>query len=329
MNILPISFFIFALLALPAMAVTHSMTGNMSTDWGVNLTKAYDDDKNIGSGNEPTSYAGWVPKDSSVDWIVENNIDKRYEPNKIWIGSTDLFVWAGGKYGTHKMKTGTSNSIVNYDEPTIYCTDQKREYIQPAGGEAYDIEALYFDDDNQYAYLAIVTSMPEGGAGGFKMGDIALDLTDQTGKLENDTTIPYEFGIKVLENSTTNLKVGNIVSQPIWTKPPSYEFENGYPLTIESGRVVGSGTVEYFASNIPSDNDVSNSIIEVRIPRNLIGNPTAGQLSNIHLTIGCGNDVIELTPVKFKTNVPEFPSVALPVAAIIGILFVFGRRNKE
>jgi len=28
-------------------------------------------------------------------------------------------------------------------------------------------------------------------------------------------------------------------------------------------------------------------------------------------------------------NIPEFPTVAIPVAAILGIMFIFGRRNKE
>jgi len=28
------------------------------------------------------------------------------------------------------------------------------------------------------------------------------------------------------------------------------------------------------------------------------------------------------------TNVPEFPTVAIPVAAVLGLIFVFGRRKE-
>ena len=75
--------------------------------------------------------------------------------------------------------------------------------------------------------------------------------------------------------------------------------------------------------------NVSNYIIEAKIPKSALGNPTVGQTSNIHVTIGCGNDLIELTPVTFKTDIPEFPSMAMPVAAILGLMFIFGNRKKE
>lgn len=38
--------------------------------------------------------------------------------------------------------------------------------------------------------------------------------------------------------------------------------------------------------------------------------------------------VIWVQPVT-SANVPEFPSVALPVAAILGLMFIFGRRKQE
>jgi len=30
-----------------------------------------------------------------------------------------------------------------------------------------------------------------------------------------------------------------------------------------------------------------------------------------------------------KTNIPEFPTIALPIAAILGLMFIFGRRKQE
>jgi hypothetical protein len=331
LNILPVGLFIFALLALPALAATYTIDGDLS-DWGVDLSKAYSDDSHYNPISDTNSYVGWKPTNSSVDWIVENNIGRQYTAGILFIGSTDLFVWAGSKYGTHKIKTGDKESIDDYVEPYIYCTDQKQNYIQPAGGEAYDIEALYFDDDSQYAYFAIVTSVPPVGTNGHLMGDIALDINDSNSKLSNGTTIPYEYGIKVIGNS--KFPSGAVVYQPTWTTPASNEFPNDYPFTIVAGTVIGTPEnspirIQYTTTNIPIDNIASNSVIELRIPKSKIGNPPVGQLSNIHLTIGCGNDLIELKPVKFKANIPEFPSIVLPVAAIMGIILILGRRKNE
>jgi hypothetical protein len=36
-----------------------------------------------------------------------------------------------------------------------------------------------------------------------------------------------------------------------------------------------------------------------------------------------------ITPVTPSTQVPEFPSLALPVAGIMGLMFIFGNRKKE
>lgn len=334
LNILPVGLFIFALLALPAMAVQHTVDGDL-TDWGVTLSDAYIKDE---ANNRASDGTGWMPGSAypTVDWIVENNICKNYEAGKLRYGGTDLFVWAGNKYGTHKTKTGTSGSVSDYEELLIKCQVQsEQEYIQPAGGEAYDIEALYFDDDPQYAYFAIVTSVPQGGSGGHLMGDIALDLKDDIDStLTGGTIVPYEYGIKVIGGS--GFVSGALVSKPEWTKPDSNDFPENYPYTMKGGTGTVIGTpadssiqIKYTNNNIPDDNGLPNYVIELRIPRNKIGNPNAGQLSKIHLTIGCGNDVIDLNPVKFKTNIPEFPSIVLPVAAIMGIILILDRRNKS
>lgn len=334
-NILPLSLFIFALLALPAMAGTHQMSGKLSDDWDVNLLDAYGGDKTFSDHNQIGVSENWIPKKfPSADYIIENNIDpvrvdKKIEPFTDWTGYAAT--------GTHIIKNGLMDSYQQYDEPTIGPVSG-RIYCQPAGGEAYDIEALYFDDDNTYMYLAIVTSVPEVGSDGWKMGDIALDISDKDGKvIDSTSTVPYEYGIKVLEGGKVKeggiektIKPGTILYQPTWTKPASYEFPENYPYTIDSGTPASTkADILYTSTGIPNDNGVSNSIIEVRIPRSAIGSPSKDQLSYIHLTIGCGNDFIELKPVKFKSYIPEFPSIVIPIAAVMGIILIMGRRNKE
>ncbi len=40
------------------------------------------------------------------------------------------------------------------------------------------------------------------------------------------------------------------------------------------------------------------------------------------------NEITDETSVTIYTTVPEFPTVALPVAAILGLAFIFGRRKE-
>lgn len=342
LNILPISLFICALLALPAIADTHGMTGNISKDWGVNLQKAYAEDLS----KVYTDPNGWIPKSSNVDWIAENNIDSNYNVGDYSYGGTDLFVWAGSRTGTHLQKIGSSSSISPYKEGLIYCTYQSQNYIQPAGGEPFDSEAMYFDDDSQYVYIAIITSLNPQGTGDYKPGDIGIDLDNNAGTIDEtkDPSGGYEYGIK-----TTGTNKGLIRYKPTWSYPN--DFQESTPCTFDesTGDKLGGnpkGTadvkvdckfqdvtdaypeaIEYLDNSHTQSSP--NYIIELKIPRSVIGNPTKGQLANIHITCGCGNDNIELNQIEFKSDIPEFPSIVLPVAAIMGIILILDRRNKK
>lgn len=330
-NILPVSFLLLTLLSLPAMADSYNINGDLS-DWGVNLQKAYS------GANDADS--GWIPSGHpNVDWIAENNIDSKYKLN-IDPSYPD---WTGySATGAHMKGTGSTSSI--YEEPKLVHHDGWSDslgrggyYLQPSGGEPYDIEALYFDDDAQNMYIAIVTSLsPDGHTDEYSRhtdpGDIALDV-DNKG---NTGTYGYEYGIKT--------DTGLIRRYPTWTiRTTDFTTSEPYKFNANSGSAVGPGGADVRAdlkyvrvTNAPEEvnygstkKSYDNYIIEARIPKSALGNPSVGQTSNIHVTMGCGNDEIELIPVTFKTQIPEFPSVALPVAAILGIMFILGRRNKE
>jgi hypothetical protein len=330
-TMLPLSFLLFTILSLPAVADSYNINGDLS-DWGVNLQKAYSGDSDADKG--------WIPNGHpNVDWIVENNIDPKYKNNK------DLSYpdWTGySAIGAHSKGTGSTSVI--YEEPKLvhhdwWSSSNGRDdyYLQPAGGEPCDIEALYFDDDAQNMYIAIVTSLsPNGYTDEYSRhtdpGDIALDI-DNKGNTGN---YGYEYGIKT--------DTGLIRRYPTCTIPTTdFTTSKPYKLNPSSGSSIGPEGTEAYANlkyvkvtNAPEQVNYGstkrvyeNYIIEAKIPKNAIGNPTAGQTSNIHITMGCGNDVIELIPVTFKAQIPEFPSIALPVAAILGIIFILGRRNKD
>jgi hypothetical protein len=348
LNILPVSFFIFALLALPAMATSHGMTGNLYADWGVNLNQAYIDD----AAHSTSNSQNWVPSSSTADYVIENNIDP----------STNGHDWTGYySTGTHLMKNA------DYQNPTTFIESMLGSYYSPAGGEPFDIEALYFDNDASNVYIAVVTSMGingydlqdnnlhdyEYGAstndnGHIEPGDIAIDL---------DNNNVYEYGVitHADEGETdANSRTGHLILNPSWSQSnlglsqnPGNDADfvsgkstdkNGISMRYDSLPTI-SETVKYnnayrttFSGNdLPPEKltrTVTKNLIEISIPREKLGSPSDTTLGNIHLTIGCGNDVIELKKVKFD-SVPEFPSMVLPVAAILGIIFVLDRRNKK
>jgi hypothetical protein len=299
-SLLPLGIFMLTILALPAMADTYSVTDGSISDWGVNLGTAYSGDVSS------THYSdGWKPiGHDNVDYIIENNENG---------------------YGTHIKKTGSMSSPQAYVELPI--TDYSGvSHTQPSGGEDYDIEAMYFDDDNSSIYIAIVTSLPPGGKDGWKLGDIALDITHNDGKTGDAV---YEYGIQTLQNGSVT--AGTVIKNPTWDDPASSQFPSNGPFNCSGGVSVGSGTLKYSSVTQTESgrSPTTNYIVEAKIPKSEIGNPSAGQLADLHLTIGCGNDEIELSPVQFNTNIPEFPTVVLPFAAVMGLMLIFGRRNKD
>ena len=273
-NILPISFLLFALLALPAMADTYSVDGDIS-DWGVDLSKAY--------GTASDNETGWIPiSHNGVDFIVENNIDPRYN------NGFPLFDHAGSVIGAHMQRNGTSSSISPYEEPRPKGSDGY-VYIQPASGEDYDLEALYFDDNNTDIFIALVTSVNPRGTGDMKLGDIALDIN-------NDGR--YEYGVNTsASGSSTN---GTIIENPGWNKTQYFVDSDPYKMT--SGSFAGKGNVTVRQVSVkekikkPGQAEVQkdNWVLEASLPKSVFENLSPDQKSGIHITITCENDEIEL-----------------------------------
>lgn len=85
----------------------------------------------------------------------------------------------------------------------------------PSGGERYDVEALYFDNDDDYFYLAVITSVPHlrnygnGNIGvgvrdtrysnvWVRPGDLVLDLGLGSARAErNSTAWRYNYGLDI------------------------------------------------------------------------------------------------------------------------------------
>jgi len=100
-----------------------------------------------------------------------------------------------------------------------------------SGGERYDVEALYFNNDDDYFYLAVITSVPhlrDYGNGNIgvgvldtrysnvwvRPGDIVLDLGLGSARAErNSTSWSYNYGLDIThENRDQTTAYGNFPS---------------------------------------------------------------------------------------------------------------------
>jgi hypothetical protein len=72
------------------------------------------------------------------------------------------------------------------------------------------------------------------------------------------------------------------------------------------------------------NNNLDSGVLEITLGDIPIG-------SNIVFNVQIDDDVVPIhaTASRRITAVPEFPTVALPVAAILGLVFIFGRKKEE
>jgi hypothetical protein len=211
----------------------------------------------------------------------------------------------------------------------------------PWGGEPWDVEALYLAQDSSNIYLAAITSMPQAGLFGNHSShdstpaDLAMHFKTVPG-----AKLGFEYGVKLGSQKTPgHYNPGDIVYLPDWQ-------ENGYILpaipdvmkspALPGGGVVGQAQIAYTSSWINHVDHGSNQyVIELVIPKTDVGlannvgiNSAATAvstrnvaLSNFLLTQNCEND---------RIFVPEFPTIAVSVGAILGMIFViYSVRRKD
>ena len=284
-----------SLLLLAQMGISSAQTITIDgdlIDWGV----------------DPAS-GDWTPDIPAVKFVVENwNYDPAYSGPVI--GST----------------------ADNNDPGTEYC----------------DIEAFYVLDgyqigDKNYVYFAIITSMPENGVpwGTHKLFqcDLALDLDD-------DGT--YEYGIKLTDGQkcdpgpggecTVDAPIGAVFHDPVWDKinPSSISQSNWGWANIVGGTQVGvlnpstnGGKIVYalysWQETNYNDNRKYNYVIEMKVPKSLLGISSGSGTANLVSAVSCTNDVVKIFQLHYQ--IPEFPVILIPIGIILG--FFYYHRNKQ
>lgn len=261
----------------PAVATSictkHATDGSLG-DWGLTALK-----NNASWGMNST----WVPN-AGIQFIVKDNYN------------TKAALYSNYPSGVHIYGTGSSYSF--YDDPQVMYKGGYPVW-EPYGGELYNLEAFYFDQDSNCIYVTVITSESPTAQGDAAPADFAMNLDNNssTGKWG------YEYGVKLESYHTRNnpLTQFGLYYLPDWQQPPyiplnrpSY-FDNGTYISQVKGVYKelkddnGNGVYDVGDS---SGKAYPNYIIQLAIPKDEVGNPTNVGFDSFHFSDYCGNDHI-------------------------------------
>ena len=284
----------------PVWAIT--VDGDLS-DWGLSALS--------GPASDWSQEATWLPA-NGVSYIIEDNNDP-------------LQIGLPGYYHDGVHIKGSSSIYQPYKENPLKLKSGPI-VASPFGGESYDNQAIYMTQDPTTIYIAVVTSTAQAGnpPGGHdsQPGDLGFNFGPASGE-----EYELEYGVKLgTQNSVGNYLPGTIVYLPDWQElgyvtPPTADVMKS-PALPGGNDNAGSAQIAYTESWINHDDfGYPNYVIELAIPKSALGNPGNIGLNQIHLTQNCQNDHI---------FIPEFPSIAVSLGAIIGlVVIVFSIKNKE
>ncbi len=226
----------------------------------------------------------------------------------------------------------------------------------PGGDEPYDVEAMYFDDDPNNVYIAVVTSfpIPPGLTEARKpyrhdpqeivTGDIALDLGLNAPAADG---FRYDYGVNLNhEKRTANggvfngSTVGNEVYRTAnsdWYLGNPHVSASGHSMTNFdpnytgfSGSLAGTAQVNAYEYTFPGgkeENGFPTYVIEATIPKSILVGLAPGQQVGVSWLPGCRNDSGNFVGDIDAQAVPE-PATLL-LFAMGGAALAAGKRIRN
>ncbi len=171
------------------------------------------------------------------------------------------------------------------------------------GGEQFDIEAMYFDDDAENAYVAVVTSLPLPGGTFFvgehvAPGDLGIDL----GNGAWDIGVDIDGGT----GEVADTDLGN------WYQSnQNFVAERG-PTNFSGGSTLGAAEVQCYDTGL-MEGGFGTYVFEVTIAKSLLRDPATGDYIGLDWTMGCRNDFVHLDGTFSRGTVDDPPPPPPPV----------------
>lgn len=146
---------------------------------------------------------------------------------------------------------------------------------------------------------------------------VELDVADEIKEAAPGTTVSYDLVVALEE------PIDETVDYPITEEFSIDPIREGWVYSFSRDSVM-----------LDLTRTTNTSVLEITVPANAIVGETY-----THTVIATGYDSfgkeydipLELDVYVINTdinNIPEFPSIALPVAAVLGLVFVFGRKKE-
>ena len=258
------------------------------------------------------------------------------------------------------LNTKTTNYIVgdwygdwsatNFDYAT-------RSGQYPSGAERYDVEALYFDNDEDNLYISVVTSFEP--CPGYTETRLGLNALVVTGDLALDLGInspyapdgfSYDYGVNINHEVRTGgdatsggSTIGNEVYKtnnsdwylgtPSGAPAAGGELTNFDPAyTGFGGTYEGAGTVTYTAYDFGVNDETlaPTYVIDVIVPLDLLPTLYNGDIIGISWVQGCRNDGNEEDVViRLEGEITPEPSTMALMALGMSALGLLKRRKRS
>lgn len=222
---------------------------------------------------------------------------------------------------------------------------------EPVGGEPYDVEAIYFDDDTDNLYIAVVTSFdpppgyyePRVGDVLIVSGDLALDFGFNDPHMPDDFS--YDYGVNINHEHRTagdatsggtaiGTELYRTANADWYLGTPSGAIESEGELTNFdpawtgfSGDYLGAAPVSYYLYDFGTEEETlcDTYIVEVTIPRYLLPPLFKGDEIGIARARGCRNDAAHMV-VDADVDSPEPATLVLTSLGLCALGWLKRRR---
>ncbi|MCP4650100.1 MAG: PEP-CTERM sorting domain-containing protein [PVC group bacterium] len=246
--------------------------------------------------------------------------------NAAYVVDGDLSDW-GITWGQGARQQGYLDINVPTSSPNVDCVTEDNASKKTQGwfkvgpgytyggpgysGNAFDVEAMYFDNDQDNAYIAIVTGLPFKGATApgnpwFLPGDIGISI----GALDD-----YEYAVDVSSYKRKN-STARLYHDALWNDSAYSQHSEADPWAIRAKTGDNKGRIDF----VYSGNQYSHRVLEACIPLASLGiDPKENTEVNIHWAMQCGNDYLNLNADVDPAAVPEPATMLLLGPALLGL----------